>query len=126
MLTLLNHIFADLCGVSENLLKNKGQLISILERAAKKGEFTILAKSAHKFTGGGEGVSVTLILGESHASLHTWPEYNYAAADIASCKGRKSAFVVMKSIIRSLSPKSYDLKIIKRPLQKLAKSIDKS
>lgn len=32
------------------------------------------------------GVTGILLLSESHMSIHTWPEHNYAAIDIFSCR----------------------------------------
>lgn len=32
------------------------------------------------------GVTGVILLEESHISIHTWPEHNYAAIDVFSCK----------------------------------------
>lgn len=32
------------------------------------------------------GVTGFILLEESHISIHTWPEHNYAAIDVFSCK----------------------------------------
>lgn len=32
-----------------------------------------------------QGVSVMILIAESHLSIHTWPEYGYAAVDIFTC-----------------------------------------
>ena len=44
---------------------------------------TILAHLAHKFDPC--GVSVILMLSESHASIHSYPEYNSCFLDIFTC-----------------------------------------
>ena len=44
---------------------------------------TIVGESFHRFTP--QGVTGILAIAESHISIHTWPEYAYAAADIFSC-----------------------------------------
>ena len=31
------------------------------------------------------GISGVVVISESHLSVHTWPEYRYAAVDIFSC-----------------------------------------
>ncbi|MCM8813312.1 MAG: adenosylmethionine decarboxylase [Candidatus Omnitrophica bacterium] len=45
---------------------------------------TLLRMDMHKFTPYG-GVSGMAIISESHFSIHSWPEYNYAAIDIFVC-----------------------------------------
>jgi|TARA_B100000809_G_scaffold190350_1_gene188910 S-adenosylmethionine decarboxylase len=44
---------------------------------------TIVGESFHHFSP--QGVTGILAIAESHISIHTWPEYGYAAADIFSC-----------------------------------------
>ena len=52
-------------------------------RAVNSVGATILAHLAHKFEPC--GVSVVLMLSESHASVHTYPEYNACFLDIFTC-----------------------------------------
>lgn len=48
-----------------------------------------------------QGVTGTLVLGESHYAIHTWPERNgYAFVDILTCSPFKKPEVAPKSIIR--------------------------
>jgi S-adenosylmethionine decarboxylase len=44
---------------------------------------TVVGESFHRFSP--QGVTGILAIAESHISIHTWPEYGYAAADIFSC-----------------------------------------
>ncbi|MFI2767190.1 adenosylmethionine decarboxylase [Ruegeria faecimaris] len=55
-----------------------------LTRAAREAGATILSGKFHKFGGHG-GVTGVLLLAESHISIHTWPENDYAAIDIFMC-----------------------------------------
>ncbi len=56
----------------------------ILINSVKACGATLLKISLHKFSPNG-GVSGVAIIKESHISIHTWPEYNYAALDIFVC-----------------------------------------
>jgi len=56
----------------------------VLCRAAKAAQATILHSHMHHFLPSG-GVSGVVLLAESHISIHTWPERDYAAIDIFMC-----------------------------------------
>jgi len=60
------------------------ELAALLCEAAAAGGATVLFQHFHKFGDQG-GVTGVLILAESHITVHTWPEYNYAAFDIFMC-----------------------------------------
>ena len=55
-----------------------------LKRAALAAGATILHSHFHHFSPNG-GVSGVLVLAESHISIHTWPERDFAAIDIFMC-----------------------------------------
>jgi S-adenosylmethionine decarboxylase len=55
-----------------------------LRRAVREAGATLLHLHLHEFTAGG-GVSGVAVLAESHISIHTWPERNYAAIDVFMC-----------------------------------------
>ena len=56
-------------------------------------DITVLATLKHDFPGG--GFSGVVIIGESHAAIHTWPELGKAWAALATCGdgGALSVFV---------------------------------
>lgn len=56
----------------------------ILRDAANASQASILHSHMHHFSPFG-GVSGVVLLAESHISIHTWPERNYAAIDIFMC-----------------------------------------
>lgn len=51
--------------------------------AAKHAKATIIDISFHEFNP--FGISGMIVIAESHLSIHTWPEYDYAAVDIFTC-----------------------------------------
>ena len=55
-----------------------------LREAVKVTGATLLHIHLHHFTPNG-GVSGVAVLAESHISIHTWPERDYAALDIFMC-----------------------------------------
>ena len=76
------HLLADLWG-AENL-SDPVHIDSALREAAIRAGATILHSHFHHFTPNG-GVSGVVVLAESHISIHTWPERQFAAVDIFMC-----------------------------------------
>ena len=78
------HLLADLYGVSAELLRSEIRLMSGLVDALQANGFHILNQHAHTFPGAG-GVTGLVLLSESHAAFHTYPEFHYVAVDVFSC-----------------------------------------
>lgn len=77
------HIIMDASGCNPELLNDLDYLRSLLVEAAKKANATVLNVAFHHFTP--QGVSGVVVISESHLSIHTWPEYGYAALDFYTC-----------------------------------------
>lgn len=78
------HGLLDLYCCDENILRDAARLQTILEQAAAAARATVLYRRFHTFGGAG-GVTGVLLLAESHISIHTWPEYGFAAVDVFLC-----------------------------------------
>ena len=78
------HLIADLDGIEPARLANPELLETLLRGAADAAGATILFSHVHHF-GAGSGVTGVVLLAESHISIHTWPEFGFAAADIFLC-----------------------------------------
>lgn len=78
------HFLADLQGVAPALLTDAARIEQILRASADAAGAHIVFTHFHHF-GENQGVTGVLLLAESHISIHTWPEYGFAAADIFMC-----------------------------------------
>jgi len=76
------HLLVDLWGAQN--LDDPELIDSALRAAAIRAGATILHSHFHHFTPNG-GVSGVVVLAESHISIHTWPERNFAALDVFMC-----------------------------------------
>jgi S-adenosylmethionine decarboxylase len=76
------HLLVDLWGASN--LTDPATIDDALREAAEAAGATILHTHFHHFGPDG-GVSGVLVLAESHISIHTWPERDFAAIDIFMC-----------------------------------------
>jgi len=61
---------------------------------------TVVQTASHRFPGA--GLTCVLILAESHAVLHTWPETGTANVDIFSCSTRLKSLAAIEEFGRSL------------------------
>lgn len=76
------HLLVDLWGATN--LDDPEHIDRSLREAALRAGATILHSHFHHFTPNG-GVSGVVVLAESHISIHTWPERNFAAVDVFMC-----------------------------------------
>lgn len=64
---------------------DKDFVMNALREASKAGNLSVLKEDYYKFEP--YGLTAFLLLSESHISVHTWPEYGYAAIDLFTCGG---------------------------------------
>jgi len=76
------HLLVDLWGATN--LDDPAHIDAALRESAIISGATILHSHFHHFSPNG-GVSGVLVLAESHISIHTWPEKNFAAIDLFMC-----------------------------------------
>jgi len=77
------HYLVELINCDPEKLKYVESVEDIFISAAEKSNATILKHYFKQFDP--VGVSGIMLIAESHFSIHTWPDHNYAAFDIFSC-----------------------------------------
>ncbi|RUS66289.1 S-adenosylmethionine decarboxylase proenzyme [Saezia sanguinis] len=78
------HGLLDLYGIDAELACDEGLIRQYLLEAARLAGATVLQSNFHHF-GQNLGITGVLLLSESHISIHTWPEHQFAAIDIFMC-----------------------------------------
>jgi S-adenosylmethionine decarboxylase len=106
------HIIAEVRGVEARKISKVEEIRPILDRAISKSGLHVISSTFHQFHP--HGVSAVYLLGESHLSVHTWPEYGYVALDIFTCGDDNSAFKAFEAIIEELQPRSVEKQVIRR------------
>lgn len=77
-----SHVLVDFWGATG--LDDAEIVAQALRDAAEACNATILHVHVHEFSSSG-GVSGVAVLAESHITVHTWPELDYAAFDVFMC-----------------------------------------
>ena len=106
------HLLADFHGVAEDRLRDAAAIARLLVESACAAGARILHSHFHAF-GPGRGITGVLLLAESHISIHTWPEFGFAAADIFMC-GQAEPQRALEVIRSALQPASCTVQTITR------------
>ena len=100
--TLGHHWIVDLHGCPIELLDDHDLMCQRLKETTERFGLTLLDIVSNRFEP--QGVTVVGLLAESHMSIHTWPEHNYAAIDIFTCGDPQIARRIQTEITERFSP----------------------
>ena len=79
----MKHILFELRGSPSKLLNDAEYIVMALKIATSHANSKLLGVNCNIFDP--QGVTAIAMLGESHISIHTWPEKNLAMCDIFTC-----------------------------------------
>ncbi|MFQ5655104.1 MAG: adenosylmethionine decarboxylase [Planctomycetota bacterium] len=85
MRTSGRHLIAEFYRCDGSLLDDTEEMRRLMLEAAEVVGASVLGDTFPRFSP--QGVSGTVVIAESHLSVHTWPEYGYVAVDIYTCGG---------------------------------------
>ncbi len=106
------HLLASYMGCAVEALADRAGLRRAVHEAAAESGATVLGAVEHVFPEG--GYSLVLLLSESHASIHTYPEHGACFVDLFTC-GRTCSAERFDRVLRArLRPKQTDSQIICR------------
>jgi S-adenosylmethionine decarboxylase len=98
------------------LLSDVDGIATMMVQAAKAARATVMESAFHRFEP--QGVSGTVILAESHLSIHTWPERGYAAMDFYTCGDHTDPWLACRHAAQALDARSVLTTEIKRGIEK--------
>jgi len=108
------HLLIDLQDCNKEALNDLGFLRDAMLSAAIDCGAVVLGESFHRFSP--QGVSGVVVIAESHLSIHTWPEYGYAAVDIFTCGTTVNPEKAAEVLIEKLGAEKPSLMEIQRGL----------
>ena len=106
------HLLLELKECNPDLLNDLDYVRQSMLLAAGKVGAHIVGESFHRFSP--QGVTGILAIAESHISIHTWPEYRYAAADIFACGASFQPAKAAEVLVEQLEAKDPDITEIRR------------
>ena len=99
------HLLLEFWGAQR--LDDEDFIEAALKGAAEAAQATVLDIRLHKFLSSG-GVTGVALLAESHISIHTWPERDYAAVDIFMC-GDCDAYEAVAPLEQAFAPAKLEI-----------------
>jgi S-adenosylmethionine decarboxylase len=106
------HLLVELNDCDRGILNDLDLLRDAMLTAAVKSGAVVLGDSFHRFSP--QGVSGVVVIAESHLSVHTWPEYGYAAVDVFTCGHTVDPQVAADVLVEKLGSKNHTQNEIKR------------
>ncbi len=88
-------------------LTDNDALTELTRRAAVASGLHVVGETVHAFVP--HGLSVALLLAQSHLVLSTWPEHRVAIVDLVVCGDHQAAHAVWQTLQQHLRPTMVEL-----------------
>jgi S-adenosylmethionine decarboxylase proenzyme len=111
-LKLGEHYIFDLSNCDREVLMDSERAYSLFANAVRSSGLTVVDEGFYKFSP--HGFTCFLLLSESHASLHAWPEYGYCAIDLFTCALGKDLWPLIQEIKNVLGADNFTLRKLDR------------
>ena len=111
-LKLGEHYIFDLSNCNQEVLMDSERAYSLFADAVRSSGLTVVDEGFYKFSP--HGFTCFLLLSESHASLHAWPEYGYCAIDLFTCAIGKDLLPLIQDIKNALGADNFTLRKLDR------------
>jgi S-adenosylmethionine decarboxylase len=115
--TLGTQLVLEMWECNPEILKDLNKITDFMVSAAKEAKATVVEVAFHEFNP--FGISGMVIIAESHLSIHTWPEYGYAAVDIFTCGDLIKPEVAADYLVEKFECGRMDKKVLSRGIPSL-------
>ncbi|MEJ5226207.1 MAG: adenosylmethionine decarboxylase [Anaerolineales bacterium] len=106
------HYICDLSNCSRDILLDSERAYQLFAQAVRDSGLTVVDEGFYKFSP--HGFTCFLLLAESHASLHAWPEYGYCAIDLFTCAIGKDLVPLIQRIRDAFGADNFTLRKLDR------------
>lgn len=111
-------LLLDLYDCKSPALNNPAVLEELFVSALQFAGFELVDQCAHHFPK--QGLTFVCILRQSHATLHTWPEAGFVAADVYACgdpgTARAALEIIRGYLAQKLIARSVNARLVERGL----------
>jgi S-adenosylmethionine decarboxylase proenzyme len=104
-------ILVEFYHCNPQVLNDREGIASAMGEAARLSGATVVEEVFHLFNP--HGISGVVVIAESHLSIHTWPEYGYAAVDLFTCGDEikpEKAFEHLRKLLEAESVSVMEMK----------------
>lgn len=109
------HAICEIWNADSRRLDDMEYVLTVMRCAAAAANATVRGEAYEKFEP--QGLSIVLILAESHLSIHTYPEYGYAAVDCFTCGSHCDPVAACNYLAQALGIETrYNITFLTRPL----------
>lgn len=106
------HWLIELYDCDPRALGRESLVEDVLCEAAHRAGATVVCSTFHQFAP--QGVSGVVVIQESHLTIHTWPEYGYAALDLFTCGGSVRPEQAVAFLLEKFGVKKWEMKEVER------------
>ncbi|MCB9555461.1 MAG: adenosylmethionine decarboxylase [Deltaproteobacteria bacterium] len=111
------HLLLELAGCEASTLNDAEGMAAHISEAIERAGLTELKRVSHRFVP--QGLTLVVLLAESHVAVHTWPERGVAAVDLFTCAEREPAERALRHFAQALGARQVELRCIERSARSL-------
>lgn len=108
------HILAEFYNCDNDTLNDHALIEKYMTEAAEHANATVVRSCFHMFNPW--GVSGVVVIQESHLTIHTWPEYGYAAIDLFTCGDEVNPWIAFEYLKEKLQAETTETNEVPRGL----------
>jgi len=106
------HLLVDFYDCDNSILDDVTNLEKRLVESAVQANSTVIKSVFHHYSP--YGVSGVVVIAESDITIHTWPEYGYAAVDVFTCGDEIDPWRAYEFLKTALEAKRFEAREITR------------
>jgi S-adenosylmethionine decarboxylase proenzyme len=115
------HWLMDLWGLPPEAIGDEARLQQLMVEAARSSGAVVVDARFFRFEP--QGASGAVIIAESHLTIHTWPEFGYAAADVFTCGDPALGERIYARLVETLRPGQHRVQRFERGFEAAAPGV---